>query len=62
MKIPEMFVAKVRDYLRFPHNRQLKRVLLEMIDDMEGEEVDREALREMVVEIEMGAITLGEEE
>ena len=58
MKIPEIFVAKVRDYLLNPRNDRLKTVLLELIDDLEGEEIDREAMRWMVEGIESGSVTL----
>ncbi len=58
MKIPEIFVAKVRDYLLNPRNDRLKTVLLELIDDLEGEETDREAMRWMVDGIESGSVTL----
>jgi hypothetical protein len=57
MKIPEIFVAKVRDYLLNRHNTRLKAVLLTMIEEMEAEEIDKAALREMLDEIEDGKIT-----
>jgi hypothetical protein len=68
MKVPEMFVAKVRDYLLNPRNDRLKSVLLTMIDDLEAEEIDRQAMRWMVEGIESGSVRLdflqqlGEEE
>ena len=58
MKIPEIFVAKVRDYLLKPRNDRLKTVLMELIDDLEGEETDRQAMRWMVEGIESGSVTL----
>ena len=58
MKIPEIFVAKVRDYLLNPRNDRLKTVLMELIDDLEGEETDRQAMRWMVEGIESGSVTL----
>jgi len=58
MKIPEIFVAKVRDYLLNPRNDRLKTVLLELIDDLDAEETDREAMRWMVDGIESGSVTL----
>lgn len=58
MKIPEIFVAKVRDYLLNPRNDRLKTVLMELIDDLEGEENDRQAMRWMVEGIESGSVTL----
>ena len=58
MKVPEMFVAKVRDYLLNPRNDRLKSVLLTMIDELEAEEVDREAMRWMVEGIETGSVRL----
>jgi|GEM_PF-3945603 hypothetical protein len=57
MKIPEIFVAKVRDYLLNRHNTRLKAVLLTMIEELEAEEIDKAALREMLDEIEDGKIT-----
>ena len=57
MKIPEIFVAKVRDYLLNRHNTRLKAVLLTRIKEMEAEEIDKAALREMLDEIEDGKIT-----
>ena len=57
MKIPEIFVAKVRDYLLNRHNTRLKAVLLTLIEEMEGEEIDKAALREMLDEIEDGKIS-----
>ncbi len=68
MKVPEMFVAKVRDYLLNPRNDRLKSVLLTMIDDLEADEIDRQAMRWMVEGIESGSVRLdflqqfGEEE
>ena len=53
-----MFVAKVRDYLLNPRNDRLKSVLLTMIDELEAEEVDREAMRWMVEGIETGSVRL----
>lgn len=58
MKIPEIFVAKVRDYLLNPRNDRLKTVLMELIDDLEAEETDRQAMRWMVEGIESGSVTL----
>ena len=58
MKIPEIFVAKVRDYLLNPRNDRLKTVLLKLIDDLDAEETDREAMRWMVDGIESGSVTL----
>lgn len=58
MKIPEIFVAKVRDYLLNPRNDRLKTVLLELIDDLDAEETDRQAMRWMVDGIESGSVTL----
>lgn len=58
MKIPEIFVAKVRDYLLNPRNDRLKTVLMELIDDLDAEETDREAMRWMVEGIESGSVTL----
>ena len=58
MKVPEMFVAKVRDYLLNPRNDRLKAVLLTMIDDLEAEEIDRQAMRWMVDGIESGSVRL----
>lgn len=58
MKIPEIFVAKVRDYLLNPRNDRLKTVLLELIDDFDAEENDRQAMRWMVEGIESGSVTL----
>ncbi len=58
MKIPEIFVAKVRDYLLNPRNDRLKTVLMELIDNLEAEETDREAMRWMVEGIESGSVTL----
>ena len=58
MKIPEIFVAKVRDYLLNPRNDRLKTVLMELIDDLEAEETDRDAMRWMVEGIESGSVTL----
>tara|TARA_R110002020_G_scaffold10668_9_gene40593 strand:+ start:1072 stop:1269 length:198 start_codon:yes stop_codon:yes gene_type:complete len=58
MKIPEIFVAKVRDYLLNPRNDRLKTVLLDLIDNLEAEETDREAMRWMVEGIESGSVTL----
>ncbi len=58
MKIPEIFVAKVRDYLLNPRNDRLKTVLLELIDNLEAEETDRDAMRWMVEGIESGSVTL----
>ena len=57
MKIPEIFVAKVRDYLLNRHNTRLKAVLLTMIEELEAEDIDKAALREMLDEIEDGKIT-----
>ena len=63
-----MFVAKVRDYLLNPRNDRLKSVLLTMIDDLEADEIDRQAMRWMVEGIESGSVRLdflqqfGEEE
>tara|TARA_R110002050_G_scaffold222650_2_gene358456 strand:+ start:442 stop:639 length:198 start_codon:yes stop_codon:yes gene_type:complete len=58
MKIPEIFVAKVRDYLLNPRNDRLKTVLMELIDDLDAEETDQEAMRWMVEGIESGSVTL----
>jgi hypothetical protein len=58
MKIPEIFVAKVRDYLLNPRNDRLKTVLMELIDNLEAEETDRQAMRWMVEGIESGSVTL----
>jgi|TARA_E500000331_G_C16761231_1_gene499594 hypothetical protein len=58
MKVPELFVAKVRDYLLNPRNDRLKSVLLTMIDELEAEEVDRDAMRWMVEGIETGSVRL----
>ena len=58
MKIPEIFVAKVRDYLLNPRNDRLKTVLMELINDLDAEETDREAMRWMVEGIESGSVTL----
>lgn len=58
MKIPEIFVAKVRDYLLNPRNDRLKTVLMELIDDLDAEETDRKAMRWMVEGIESGSVTL----
>ena len=58
MKIPEIFVAKVRDYLLNPRNDRLKTVLLDLIDNLEAEETDRQAMRWMVEGIESGSVTL----
>ena len=58
MKVPELFVAKVRDYLLNPRNDRLKSVLLTMIDELEAEEIDREAMRWMVDGIESGSVRL----
>ena len=58
MKIPEIFVAKVRDYLLNPRNDRLKTVLLDLIDNLEAEETDREAMGWMVEGIESGSVTL----
>jgi len=58
MKIPELFVAKVRDFLLNPRNDRLKQVLLNMVEELEADDIDREALREMIYKIESGDITL----
>jgi hypothetical protein len=58
MKIPEIFVAKVRDYLLNPRNDRLKTVLMELIDNLDAEETDRQAMRWMVEGIESGSVTL----
>jgi hypothetical protein len=58
MKIPQIFVAKVRDYLLNPRNDRLKTVLMELIDDFDAEETDRQAMRWMVEGIESGSVTL----
>ena len=58
MKIPEIFVAKVRDYLLNPRNDRLKTVLLELVNDLDAEEMDREAMRMMIEQIESGEINM----
>lgn len=58
MKIPEIFVAKVRDYLLNPRNDRLKTVLLELVNDLEAEEMDREAMRMMINQIESGEVNM----
>ena len=58
MKIPELFVAKVRDYLLNPRNDRLKSVLLRMVDDLDAEETDKAAMRWMIDGIESGDVTL----
>jgi len=58
MKVPEIFVAKVRDYLLNPRNDRLKTVLLELVDDLDGEEMDREAMRVMINQIESGEVNM----
>ena len=58
MKIPQIFVAKVRDYLLNPRNDRLKTVLMELIDNLDAEETDRQAMRWMVEGIESGSVTL----
>ena len=58
MKIPEIFVAKVRDYLLNPRNDRLKTVLLTMIEDLEAEDTDKAAMRWMIDGIESGEVTL----
>ena len=52
MKIPEIFVAKVRDYLLNPRNDRLKTVLLELVNDLDAEDMDRDAMRWMIDQIE----------
>jgi predicted transcriptional regulator len=56
MKIPEIFVAKVRDYILNPRNDRLKMVLLELVNDLEAEDIDRDAMRWMIDQIESGEI------
>jgi len=56
MKIPEIFVAKVRDYILNPRNDRLKKVLLELVSDLEAEDIDRDAMRWMIDQIESGEI------
>ncbi len=56
MKIPEIFVAKVRDYILNPRNDRLKKVLLELVNDLEAEDIDRDAMRWMIDQIESGEI------
>ncbi len=51
-------MAKVRDYLLNPRNDRLKTVLMELINDLDAEETDREAMRWMVEGIESGSVTL----
>ncbi len=51
-------MAKVRDYLLNPRNDRLKTVLMELIDDLDAEETDQEAMRWMVEGIESGSVTL----
>jgi hypothetical protein len=58
MKIPEIFVAKVRDYLLNPRNDRLKTVLLKLVNDLDAEEMDREAMRMMIDQIESGEINM----
>jgi len=58
MKVPEIFVAKVRDYLLNPRNDRLKTVLLELVNDLDAEEMDREAMRVMIEQIESGEINM----
>ena len=58
MKIPEIFVAKVRDYLLNPRNDRLKTVLLELVNDLDAEEMDREAMRMMINQIESGEVNM----
>ena len=58
MKIPEIFVAKVRDYLLNPRNDRLKTVLLKLVNDLEAEEMDREAMRMMINQIESGEVNM----
>ena len=58
MKIPEIFVAKVRDYLLHPRNDRLKTVLLELVNDLDAEDMDRDAMRWMIDQIESGEINM----
>jgi|TARA_R110000751_G_scaffold78419_2_gene158139 hypothetical protein len=58
MKIPEIFVAKVRDYLLNPRNDRLKTVLLELVNDLDAEDMDRDAMRWMIDQIESGEINM----
>lgn len=58
MKIPEMFVAKVRDFLLNPRNDRLKAVLLTMIEELDAEDTDKAAMRWMIDGIESGEVRL----
>ncbi len=58
MKVPEIFVAKVRDFLLNPRNDRLKTVLLGLVDDLEADDTDKDAMRWMIDGIESGKVTL----
>lgn len=49
-------MAKVRDYILNPRNDRLKKVLLELVNDLEAEDIDRDAMRWMIDQIESGEI------